>query len=44
MADMMNSEAGGVLGGGGYVSDTDTAGFEADVINASAIQSTRARL
>ena len=38
MADMMNSEAGGVLGGGGYVSDTDTAGFEADVINASATQ------
>ena len=39
MADMMNAEAaGGALGGGGYVSETDTAGFEADVISASAIQ------
>jgi putative thioredoxin len=39
MADMMNAEAaGGTLGGDGYVSNTDTAGFEVDVISASATQ------
>ena len=43
MPDILNTEAAaraanGELGGGGYIKDVDTAGFEADVINASAAQ------
>ena len=43
MPDILNAQAAGgaqngELGGGEFITDTDTAGFEADVIKASASQ------